>query len=201
VVTDFSNVTMTVLGVLFALLMLWVAMRYALLFARSARGGWPKSQYIAIADPDPPEPVEPTVGLSVLTTLALVWVALHFAGTAVWAGTGLWAPRIFSNWLIAIYYLCASVTTGIGAVMLLRRQRYGRRAISMGQFLFAIVTYLALAIVVLQLQNPDVERAAKPPLVRLAIVLGGHVLIDTALGWAAHQVGRPVDQQPVGQAS
>ncbi|MFW6133765.1 MAG: hypothetical protein ACOC8F_07695 [Planctomycetota bacterium] len=190
--TDAHRILLVVVGVLVAVVMLWVVLRYFRLFYRSARAGWPKTEYIPVEDPNPPEPVVASSGVTILGMLGLAWAAAHVAGVFAWAWGDL-LPRNVHYVLMAIYLICAAVTTSIGVIMLLRGQRYGRRAVAMGQFLFAMVAYMGLAVTVLLLLSPTTPPEQADAAWAMAVVVSVHLAVDTALGWGAHRVGLPAE--------
>ncbi|MBS3734042.1 MAG: hypothetical protein KGY99_03865 [Phycisphaerae bacterium] len=184
------NVLMTVLGLLAAAVMLWIVLRYLLLFYRAARRGWVETEYIPVTDPNPPEPVTASPGVTVFAVVALVWAVGHLVVIGAWAATGAVWSRTFHHGLVACYLGCAALTTTVGAVMLLRQRRYGRRALAMGQFLFAMVSYMAVVVGVVSLQSPLLRPEHVGPLRLAALAIAGHLGVDTAIGWAAQRVGR-----------
>jgi hypothetical protein len=161
---------------------------------RMARGPLPPTE--PIPDPNPPAPVSPTVGVRLAAWGGLLWALAHFGAVAFWWGTGYLVARSFSAAVSAVYLCWAGLTTAIGCVMLLHRQPYGRRAVSLGQFLFILWAFMGLAISLLlpRLEKlPEALRQAAPILTFSALA---HLGLDTLIGSAAQWVGRPASWAP-----
>lgn len=167
----------------FSLLRRWAQ---AIRYPRGAPPG-----YRPVLDPNPPAPVVRSPWVWVVGCAGLVWAAGHLTAAATWCATGWWVDRSATGGMVAAYFCWAAITTSIGSAMLLARQPYGRRAVALGQFLFVLGAFMGLAIsllVPLMEQLPTWTREMAPT---LAAALLAHLVIDTAIGYAAQRVGRP----------
>jgi hypothetical protein len=170
----------------------WLVFRYARLFARSIRYdrgvGLP---YEPVPDPDPPDPVVMTGGTKLIAVSSLVWSAGHVILVGVWAATGVALRRDLHHGMVAAYAVSASAVMAMGAVLLLRCNRYGRRVLGMGCFLFALAAYLGVAMSLVFRVGDRTPPAVAAVAHYIAFATGGHLAVDTALGAGVRFVGRP----------
>ena len=155
---------------------------------RRARGGLEFKPIPAIF---PPVPVEPTLGVSVVGWLGVVWSLGHLGAVGLWGATSYLVPRTAPTVIAATYTAFAALLVGIGAVMLLRRGPFGRTLIAWGMALLALLTFYALIISFLL---PSLE-GVKPEVRRMGRVIGTFVaaqlIFDTLVGALGQRVGRP----------
>jgi len=191
------SIALTIVIVVLSLLAIWVVIRQLRVFGRSIRRGR-GLPYEPIPDPNPPQAVARTRGVVTLSGAALLWAGAHLVSALAWAATGLLVDRTFQSAMVAVYLCSAAFVTAIGAVMLLRCERYGRRAVAMGQFLFAMAAFMGIAVALLLPQRQDIPSHWYRVAAYMAAFMGLHLLIDTLLGAAAQHVGRQAGQNGAG---
>ena len=170
----------------------WLALSVMYRFAQAIRSGRGlRLPYQPVVDPNPPAPVRRTAGVLLVGWAGIGWAAIHVAAIALWWTTGWWGERtaVFGVW--AIYLCWASATTATGAVMLLARRPYGRRAISLGQFLFVLGAFMGAVIALLSMGAESVSAEMKRIGLIVGILLAAHLVIDAAIGSAGQHVGKP----------
>jgi len=169
-------------------------------FLRGTRVPAAPLKYVPFYDFFPPDPVaEVTGGVIVVGSAAAGWGLLHLAAGLTWAIRGELLPRTVSVGVAAFYCCFAAVLTGIGGVMLLRRRAYGRRMISWGQFLLAIVSFMGLAVALMARTNEDLSEWVRGASIYAAGGLLLYLALATLIGAAAQRVGRgPRAAQPQG---
>jgi len=157
----------------------------------SGMRGLRKVPYAGIVDPNPPAPVVRTGPQVFISSMAILWSLIHLAGSAVWLR---WDDTYFdllARLLVSGYAVAAALITGLGGLMLMKLQAYGRRIISYGLMLFGIMAFLGGAFMLLikayEQTAVKLGRIALP----LSLALAGHVILDVAIGSAAQHVGRP----------
>jgi len=169
-------------------------------FLRGVRAPAPPLKYVPFHDFFPPEPVaEATGGVIVVGCAAIGWALLHLAAALVWAVMGELLPRTVSVGVAAFYCCFAAVLTGIGGAMLLARRAYGRRMISWGQFLLAILSFMGLAVALMAWANEDLTESVRGAAIYAAGGLVLYLAVATLIGAAAQRVGRAAQEsQPQG---
>ncbi len=188
-------VTLGVFGVLGALVVLVIAklLKIHLRQLRHARSAEP---YIAIEDPSPAAPIIPTVGVTVVGALVVLWCVMHLVVVGYWAVTGYLVPRRMT-WISGGTYACvAALISGVGGIKLLRCQRFGRKMIAWGHFLFGAMGFLLFVAALTVPTNPESPEALRGIGYWLASLFGVHVTVDVILGAAAQRVGRPEGWTP-----
>jgi len=186
------SVTWYVLYAVVTFVVALVVLKYARLFARSIRYGRGAGMpYEPVPDPDPPDPVVLTGGTRFVALGSITWAIIHLAILIVWAATGVGLKRDWNNLVLAIYVLSASAVMVMGAIMLVRCNRYGRRVLGMGCFLFAIAAYLGVALSLVFRVGDQTPPALAAVAHYIAFAMGGHLAVDTALGAAVRLVGLP----------
>ncbi|MHC4981928.1 MAG: hypothetical protein ACYTF6_02025 [Planctomycetota bacterium] len=190
---------LTIIILLFALAAIWIVIRQLRVYGRAVLLPRAERRYEPIPDPNPPDPVVRTGGVVAVSVVALIWSGAHFLSAVAWAAAGYPVERTFRFALVATYFCAAALVTAIGALMLLRCERYGRRTLAMGQFLFALAAFMGIAVALLLPRGEDVPSQWFEAAAYAAVCLMLHLVIDTALGAAAQRVGRPAeDEGPAG---
>jgi hypothetical protein len=186
------DIVTTIITPVFVLILVAVVLWCVRMFTRAVRRG-PGLPYQPVRDPNTPPPVEPTSGVALVGVIALTWAVLHVAAAAWWGTTGYQIDLTLKAGVVAAYVCAAGVVTAIGGVMLLGGRPYGRRWIAMGQFLFALATYMGMAVAMLLPRDPELPLAWREAAYYVAGLLFVHIVIDTAIGAAAQHVGIPAD--------
>jgi hypothetical protein len=184
-----SGTILTIAILLAALLAVWLVIRQMRVFRRTMRRA-PGLPYEPVPDPNPPDPVVRTGGVNAVSLAALIWAGLHVLAAAAWLATGYPVARTIRLTLVAVYLCAAAAVTAIGAVMLLRCERYGRRTLAMGQFLFSLAAFMGIAMALLLPRGEDIPSQWFEVAAYAAICMAIHLVIDTLLGAAAQHVGR-----------
>jgi len=185
-----AGTTTTIILLLFALLAIWIVVRQLRAYGRimaPARRGLP---YEPVVDPNPPDLVARTPGVVAVSVGSFVWAGSHFVAAMVWVATGYVVERTVKSVVVAVYLCAAAFVTAIGAMMLLRCERYGRRALGMGQFLFALAAFFGIAVAVLLPRGQEIPSQWFTVAFYIAVGMALHLLIDTMLGAAAQHVGK-----------
>jgi len=182
---------LTAIVLLLALLAIWVVMRQLRVYSRTIRVAPARLPYEPVVDPNPPPKVVRTNGVVTVAAAVLIWAWLHIISAAVWAATGYVVHRTVVSFAVAVYVVAAGAVTTIGSLMLLRCERYGRRTIAMGQFLFALAAFMGTAVALLMPRSKDVPSEWYVVAAYLAGVMAAHLLVDAVLGAAAQRVGIP----------
>ena len=151
-----------------------------------------------IRDPNPPDPVVRTAGLDAVAYTSIAWSAVHVLFLLAWCINGFLFDRTVYTFVVAGYFAIAALITGFGGVLLLRQFPYGRRTVAWGQMLFSLMTFMGFAISVLTWAFEDAPPAAKSYALPMGVIFAAHMVIDTIIGGAAQQAGRPVE--PAGAA-
>ena len=151
-----------------------------------------------IRDPNPPERVERTAGLDAVAYTAIAWSVCHVLFLLAWVFIGFLFDRTVYTFVVATYFAVAALITGFGGVLLLRRFPYGRRTVAWGQMLFGLMTFMGFAIAVLTWAYGDAPPSAKRYALPMVAIFAAHMVIDTIIGAAAQQAGRPAE--PTGAA-
>ena len=146
-----------------------------------------------IRDPNPPESVVRTAGLDAVAYTAIAWSAIHVLFLLAWARYQFFFDRTAYTFVVATYFAVAALITGFGGVLLLRRFPYGRRTVAWGQMLFGLMTFMGFAISVLTLAYEDAPPAASSYALPMVAIFAAHMVIDTIIGAAAQQAGRPAE--------
>ena len=185
------NVVGNVAFIILAVLLLWLLTvtfgrwAHGIRFGRRAAGA-----FKPIVDPNPPAPVAATRWVWVVSWWGVLWSAGHLVAVAWWCVEGGWIAPSVPAAISAAYVCWASTMTLIGSLMLRARRPYGRRMVSLGQFLFVLGGFIglghALAISASETVAASVRRLAPG----LAAMWIGHLVVDAALGAAAQRVGR-----------
>lgn len=153
---------------------------------RTAAGG----EFEPVVDPTPPAAVETTGLLNAVGIVAVVWGGLHLLGVVAWAFTGFLAARTFSSGLMAGYVAVAGATTCWGGGMLLRSKAYGRRVVSWGLMLLAVMGLLCVVICLLTMADKDAAKALKNKALLVMVLLGVHIVLEIVLGALTQRVGK-----------
>lgn len=138
----------------------------------------------------PPIPVEQTFGVTVVGVAALVWSGGHLILACGWFVTD-YLPRMPSASMAAAYVAFAGVLVGCGGAMILRSRPFGRRLISWGMMLLAILAGLGMIVAILIPKIHDAPPWARRLAVTMAVALGVHAVLDIIVGALASRVGRP----------
>ena len=138
----------------------------------------------------PPIPVEQTFGVTVVGVAALVWSAGHVILACGWFATD-YLPQMPSASMAAAYVAFAGVLVGCGGAMILRSRPFGRRLISWGMMLLAILAGLGMIVAILIPKIHDAPPWARRLAVTMAVALGVHTVLDIIVGALASRVGRP----------
>jgi len=192
-VNQMSGIALTIILLLFALAAIWVVVRQLRVYSRATRAARRIEGYEPIVDPNPPPRVVRTGGVVAVSTAAFVWAGMHFVSAVAWVVTGFPVGRTVKVALVAVYLCAAGTVSTIGALMLLRCERYGRRALAMGQFLFILAAFMGIAIALLLPRGEEIPSQWYEAAAYGAAGMALHLLIDAILGAAAQHVGRPAE--------
>jgi len=146
--------------------------------------------YETIVDPNPPEPVVGTAGVTVVVCATLAWAVSHLSVIFVWALTGWWVPRSMASASIALYFTAGVLISMVGAAMLLACRAQGRRAISWGLFLLSLAAFFGGVVSLLMTSSQQLTDMGRTVALYVAVGFAVHLAIDTAIGAAAQQVGK-----------
>ncbi len=152
---------------------------------------------VAFIDFPPPAPVQPSKGVTQVGWSAAIWSALNLVAAFMWFATGFGLKGIMpQNYLLAAYVVVAALIGGVGGVLLLSCQAQGRRMISWGGFLFAMITTLAFSFSLIEWSSPRTQLSQKSTAMWMALLSGGHLVIDTVIASAAQRVGVAKGAEP-----
>jgi hypothetical protein len=154
-----------------------------------------REPYVPVPEVFPPVPILKQPSIYPVGIAAVVWGAAHMVLAVVWLGTRVYVTPTISSGIVVLYATVGAALAGLGGMMFLTRQPFGRKLIAWGAMLGGLLSFLGCAVSIFLPRYYEAPQHLKDNAGWISGLFLVYMAAAVALGWLAQTVARPAEEQ------